>query len=381
MSVSASSGAYPNRVSSVNSTTTPLAAGATFTGTFEEVSFFNSVVVAVLTDQAGTLFIDFSPDATNVDGTVSFTLAAASNEVHRATVSRRYCRIRVTNTSASPQTYLRLQTSYGSETQATAALNATVQQDADAIAVRNIDPELSIAQGKFSGYQNINRYGVTPSFDVSGAPIEIWGGAGVYTGFPTSTLETVSIVSSSANDTSNGTGARTILISGLDGNYEFQSETITLNGTTPVTSVNTYRRLNVAQTQTAGSGGVNAGTITINHSTTTSNVFLIMQIGTNQTNDSAYTVPAGKTGYIRRIASSIFGSNTVTIQANLWIRPFGGVFVRRRPFFVLGGTPWIDEIYGGLAVSEKTDIIVRVSSTSANNTTASGGYDLILVDN
>ena len=50
----------------------------------------------------------------------------------------------------------------------------------------------------------------------------------------------VSMASTNANDTSAGTGLRTVLLSGLDSNGNAQTETISLNGTTAVASVNTY---------------------------------------------------------------------------------------------------------------------------------------------
>jgi hypothetical protein len=127
-----------NIVSNVNSTTAALNTLATFTGTSEDVSRFNSVVVAAKTDQDGTLYIEFSPDGTNWDSSLSFPTAASVNEVHRITVTRRYCRIRFYNSSVSNQTFLRLQTTFGSQLALTSALNSTVQTDADSSVTRSV---------------------------------------------------------------------------------------------------------------------------------------------------------------------------------------------------------------------------------------------------
>ena len=48
------------------------------------------------------------------------------------------------------------------------------------------------------------------------------------------------VSSGSANDTAAGTGARTVTIVGLDANYNVISETLTMNGVTPVQTVNSY---------------------------------------------------------------------------------------------------------------------------------------------
>lgn len=121
-----------------NSTTAALNAAATFTGTGIDVSAYPSVVVACKTDQNGTLYIEFSPDNTNWDSSLSFTVLATVNEVHRITVTRRYFRVRFTNTSVSNQTYIRLQALLGSQTPLTSALNSSIQSDADALITRSV---------------------------------------------------------------------------------------------------------------------------------------------------------------------------------------------------------------------------------------------------
>ena len=123
-------------VSTVNSSTATLLAGATFTGTWEEAYLYPSVVMACKSDQAGTLYIDFSPDGTNSDSTLSFTVAADINEVHRITVTRKYYRVRYTNGVVN-QGYFRLQTSLGSQGTLTSPLNGTIQSDADSLITRS----------------------------------------------------------------------------------------------------------------------------------------------------------------------------------------------------------------------------------------------------
>lgn len=122
----------------LNSSTTALSAGATFTGGWQFADDFPSLILAVKTDQAGVLYLDFSPDGTNVDSTLSYDVAAATNEVHRVTVTREYFRVRFTNTSASPQTYFRLQTLKGEQYPLSSPLNLTMQSDADAMPVKAV---------------------------------------------------------------------------------------------------------------------------------------------------------------------------------------------------------------------------------------------------
>lgn len=324
-----------NAISTNNSTTTPLNSGNSFTGAWEEGYIYNSLEVALLTDQTSTLQVQFSPDATNIDTTLTYSVEANLNEVHRLTITRRYFRIIITNTSASNQTFLRCQVMLGSFQTLTSALNSSVQNDADSILTRGISEELTIASGLLIGYSTVNKFGLNPDIDTAGNE-DIWGGNGFYTGFPNSSVtpEILRIVSTSTADTLAGTGARTIRVTGLDANYNIQSEDINMNGTSVVNSVNTYRRVHTAQIIAAGSGGVNAGAITVSYNTTTSIVFLTMAIGRNQTNCSAYTVPAGYTAYMRTLHSACGTTVNVAVDGNIWTRSFDGVFRSRRPFYI-----------------------------------------------
>jgi len=257
----------------------------------------------------------------------------------------------------------------------------TVPQDGDTIVVKPIDSPVLVASGKFEGISSINRYGFNPDIDTGSTPEDIWGGGGLYTGFPTATLETVDIVSTSANDTAAGTGARTVYITGLDTNYAVQSETLTLNGVAKVTSANTYRRVNYAYVVSAGSGGVNAGDLTLCHTTTTANVFFVLRTGTNQTQESAYTIPAGYTGYLRHIEATVYNNASSVGLMSIWTRPYGNAVRFRRPFSCGTGFAFVSDIYGGLQLTEKTDLVIRCDGITANNSQVSVGYDIVLVKN
>lgn len=373
-----------SRVSTVNSSTTPLNNGATFTGT-AELNNYVDIMVTCYTDRAGTLYVDLGPDGINWDSIITFSVDASTPETHRLVKGARYVRLRFTNNSGNNQSVFRLNTYFGDFGVLNSALNSTIAEDADALVVRSIPAELDIAAGRFQGYSTVNKFGTNADIDTASVPEDIWEGGGVYTGFPDSTLETISVFSSDANDTSAGTGARTIRISGLDTNYVAQSETITLSGVTPVASVNQYRRLHTATIMSAGSGGVNVGTITARHTTTTANVFLSIQPGRNQSNCSGYTVPAGYTAYMRALHCTIRGTAQLTqaqaVEGQIWTRTFGQPFRSRRPFISTSNSRLQDVIFGGLSFTEKSDIILRITTASDNNISVNGGYDLILVKN
>lgn len=119
-----------------------------------------------------------------------------------------------------------------------------------------------------------------------------------------------SVVSSSANDTSAGTGARTVKITYYDNSVNGPfTETVTMNGTTPVNTVNTnIRFIEKMEVMTVGSTGANAGTISLKQNTGGGGSTLgSIAISDNQTYWAHHYVATGKTAHIYavRAGSSI----------------------------------------------------------------------------
>ena len=142
---------------------------------------------------------------------------------------------------------------------------------------------------------------------------------------------TVDVASTDANDTSAGTGLRTLTLEGLDSSGNAQTETITLNGQTEVTSANTYTAINGFLGLTAGSNNTSAGDIWVGNGTFTAGVpatkYFVGERNHNHGLSAYYTVPTGKTLFIRGASFSVVGNNkeieitieTSTDNGNMWI--------------------------------------------------------------
>jgi len=106
-----------------------------------------------------------------------------------------------------------------------------------------------------------------------------------------------SIVSANAADAAAGTGARTVRITYLDqtGAGPF-TETLTLNGTTPVNTVATnICFIEKIEVLTVGSGGVNAGIISLKAAAAGGGATIwTINAGDNQTFSAHHYVPTGK---------------------------------------------------------------------------------------
>ena len=231
-------------------------------------------------------------------------------------------------------------------------------------------------------------YGRNPDINTGSLPEDLWAGGGVYTGFPMGgadggpTAEPFEIFSSDVNDTGAGTGAQQLYIEGLNVNYGAVSETVTLNGVTPVDTVNSYTRLRNAYVTRAGSlTAANAGIITVRHTTTVANVFAAIPIGTNQNYVGAFTVPAGKTAYMKSFSAQMYGGGAGRLQTVFWIREQGYPPRLRRPYDLTDGIVLDDPIHGGLQLPAGTDIILRAIAGSAANASLNAHYDVTLIDN
>nr|AKH48016.1 hypothetical protein [uncultured marine virus] len=282
---------FNNVISTANSTTSALDDAEVFTGTGEDVSAYDSVVVAVKTDQNGTFSVQFSNDNTNWDSTLTRQYRTTQIEApHRFTITRQYCRVVFTNNSGSNQTYIRLQTVFGQKSDLNAPSDSTLAQDFDAIVVRPSDFHTEVALGKRQGVTLWNKFGYNADIDSNTEVIASWGG----TFTPLTTATTLTIASTDSDDDGDpaGTGCNSIYISGIDANREEQFELVELNGTTDVVTTSTWLGINRVAMFLCGSGQVNAGTINVT-ATTGGSQMAQMPAGEGVTQQCIFHVPTG----------------------------------------------------------------------------------------
>lgn len=214
--------------------------------------------------------------------------------------------------------------------------------------------------------------------DVDAGTEDITELGATYTGqpvLPTQAAEALNIVSSSAADSSASTGQRTIRIEGLDADGAYAQETVTMNGTTPVITSSTWTRVMRVFGLTAGSGGVNAGAITVKHNVTTANVFAVMKAGRSQSMLAAFTVPTGRTAHITSWGGQVYGLNATPGGegiARLKVRPTGTNqswrVLRELALPAVPTTKVVDTISGdGFAIAALSDVKVEFTSATANS--------------
>lgn len=222
--------------------------------------------------------------------------------------------------------------------------------------------ELQVARGQIAGHTGLEIFGYTPNI-ANTATGPMWEGqtqsGGLYA-YPASAAPLV-LVSSSASDTS----ALSVRIEGCGADFVELSETIALNGTTNVTTIGSFLRINSMNI----TNGTNVGTITAKISSTT---YAQINPGVGQTQMSIYTVPAGYTFYLSYIqydaAIGFTSSAYMTAQEYNKDNVSGAVTVAHQTVFVQKQeTPFTAPI----AHTEKTDLQFCVKSSSGGPLTCS----------
>jgi hypothetical protein len=230
---------------------------------------------------------------------------------------------------------------------------------------------LSLSRGLVAGMQPVYKFGKSTTVGATSFST-IWKAGGLYETPTTATVAT--IVSDSANDTAVGTGARTIQIEGLDEDFNFQSEVVTLDGTSSVNSTLTYIRLNRMFVLTAGSLSNAAGLITC---TVDSKLVCRIDDNDNQSQVAHYTIPANKTGYLDQLSFGVGSGKEVEMR--IAIRRPGGVYRSVSNFFLYQNTENIT-LSMPVSIPEKSDI--QIQAIAASGTVAvNATFLILLVDN
>ena len=230
------------------------------------------------------------------------------------------------------------------------------------------DSPLSIAQGEVSGHSLQHKFGAVPAMSQNQSGT-IWDIND--TDYPWSSFSTAGTLSVPAvNASDNG---KSLVIEGLDGNYDLLSETITVSSSGATATTNSFLRVYRAYL----TSGTNVAVINIQKSSV--NVARI-NVGKAQTLMAVYTVPADYTAYLTQGTSTCQDGADAT--GDMFIRYFGqDAFRVGHTFEVCGdGGQYFYPFSVPLAIPEKSDIDVRATVRS-NNARVTAAFDMILVKN
>lgn len=367
-----------------NNTESPLLGGQTFIGEYETAQKFQ-LSILVHTDAPGTLYIDYTNDGTKVTRHPANGYEVRANQKEwKVTVQLGHQFRLVYENGTTDQTFLTLNAYFGKHPQSTVAVEDIIDPDTAAIVVRNMN-EIDLARGKYSYAKPFAKFGTNRSVGTSIVPVTDYGSYAV-----PQTAVSLEVLSTDANDTAAGTGARSITVFGLDENSLEISQTVNLNGITPVPLPINMRRVYRVLVASSGTyatatAGSHVGTITVRQQGT-GTVFgqlgFISGFPVGQSLIGVYSVPADKILFLRNVTMSVNTSRVVSFA--LFVRneldqtapPYEGMRIQRF-WEQVNGTITDNEV---VVYPPKTDIGFMALASNGTNS-ASVSFKGVLFDN
>ena len=225
--------------------------------------------------------------------------------------------------------------------------------------------DLQVARNQIMGHQILSLFGYQAA--IGNTKVPVWENATAYT-YITS-ASTLTLVSTSASDNTSAT----ILISGLDANFAPISETLAMNGTTGVTTANSYFRVNsLLMTSPGTSQTTNVGTITLKQS---SNIVAQINAGIGKSQSTVYTVPAGYSFYLDlaevNTSNSYTSANVVTYSVQAINNTTGvKLAVLQQPFLYSENTDIQWQLVTSTATTGAAGVIITGKLIKNNSQTA-----------
>lgn len=259
-------------ISRLNSTTTPLTAGSTFTGQSEFIDY-PQILIQCTTDQVGKIYFDFSIDGTNWDSTFptnSFNLNEDIPLVRILAKGYRYFRLRIQNTSASNQTYLRCSICFGFFGELNVPLNQTISKDSGATITRSTIAQDEITIGRRQGVTAWSKFAYNLDIDTGTEVAASFGG----TFMPMTSADTFTISytnGAGSNDGLGSNGALVLTFFYIDADGLPAVATHTLGNTGSDITSFTGLGINRVAVSSSGSDNKNNADITITATTATTN--------------------------------------------------------------------------------------------------------------
>jgi hypothetical protein len=242
------------------------------------------------------------------------------------------------------------------------------------------DFPLAVAQGAVEGHRKERKFGENPSVGTSYEALWEAGGDGV---FPVA-AQTLGVVSTDANDDDGDTGARTVLLQGLDSDLVEIQELVTMNGTSEVVTTATFLRLNRAFVVSNGTyGGTNEGDITIDQ-TTSGDVMGKITAGLGQTQKAIYTVPAGYTAYNTKLIFSTDANKSADFQVIIRALDSDPTTAPFTPWRQIAFQPGVKgEVITGdgyTAIPAGTDVEIRAKAASGSPSCSASAQFYLIAD-
>ena len=370
-------------LSDVNTTTTPLSSGATYTGSWEKAPS-DGVTVSCKADNAGTLYFDFSNDGTNADTfpVNGFKVSSGIHEYHTARVNSRYFRVRLVNDTGA-QSYLRIYTYFGTHTAPNAPMNQTIGLDTDATFVRSTVPQDEIRIGRRTGVDGWTKFGHKDDLASSSGEQVIWPSNTAFTPLTSASTFTITYdgTGGGSTDGAGTTGARELTFFYIDSDGLPATSTHTLE--TDGSDVTAFSGLGINRIKVTAHGGnsskANVTLIAVT-ATTGGGTQALIPAAEGVTDQALFFVGSNHDGVMKMLFLNSTkkggGSPTITFKAYAYNRAIDctyEVFRYDMDTSIENHVELLEPIGFNLG---PTDVLWFVADTDTNNTIANVRFSL-----
>jgi hypothetical protein len=180
-------------------------------------------------------------------------------------------------------------------------------------------------------------------------------------------LGKLNIVSASANDTTAGTGIQTLIINGLNEDFDEITEIVSLLGTTAVQSTNNFQRVNSTLVLASGALRGAGGDITCSSVDFPGSIHFKIMATQNASHIGRVCTPRGKTYIFGNFTASLGNGDEVVIKAyfhnaGVPLQDVSEIIAFQNAFTVASNLP--------TPLGEKTDLIYMARSTKGSSSSA-----------
>jgi hypothetical protein len=183
-----------------------------------------------------------------------------------------------------------------------------LQFNAEAPQVCAQDYLQALAEGDIAGHSMFDKYGRVTGIQTTLTDVWDYGATTALYVFPAAAAK-MRVVSDNIADDVGQAGATKIKINGLIAGYVDTTEEVTMDGTTPVQTAQSWLRINKVWV----SAGANAvGNIKVYHLTNATPIYAYISATYTQSRQLIYTVPTGQTLYITSVTVSSGVGNTTS---------------------------------------------------------------------
>lgn len=234
---------------------------------------------------------------------------------------------------------------------------------------RTGDYLFDIARGCYDDATLNHKFGVNPDIDAGTGPETIWSAGGLY---PWSALDTPQVV---YVVTTNAADIGVVTVEGLDADWNVVSEDVSVNGIGSVVTTTVFKRVfRLLFTNTASN---NVGVITARTVSSSGTIVAQIDAGVSQSLMAVYSVPSDHTAYLRALEVTVDSNKAARFRV---LSSENGGAWRVKHTAEMEGI-YIRSLEALLKFEEKTDIDFVVLGATANNTSVSANFDIVLIKN